>query len=430
MRSYGTQLTYIAQRHLKTSQGPFYLQPLKNICIFMLTMKFLFRLITFLLLMNLCYGQSDTTFYDKDWKVSKRNAAHYYRLVTKDGTRFIAKDYFINNILQMAGTYTSLDPDVKDGTCVEYNERGKKLSSINYSNNIPLGLTISYSENGKDSLVYDYQADGTMFFLSEGQYINIQGKKQFVMIQGKGNPTVVFITGKGRSLNDFRTVYTAISPKTQTFAYDRMGIGQSESINNKRTVDTMAYELNLLLTKANIKPPYILVGHSLGGYVIRCFQKMYPKKVAGLIYVDSAYETEYKNGIAIRTAEDKIKYTEKQKTYLNRPERTKGHNAESEGFFDHDASGYATNQKIVKDIKIPTNIPIIVYMSTMPDDSNPYSKQEMEARLKYYDEWKKQAPQMKLVTTSKSGHFIQVDEPGLIIDGINAMLDKIKTSGQ
>lgn len=389
-------------------------------------MKLIYLFVAVFVITNFCLGQSDTTFYDKDWKVTKRSTANYYRLVTKDGAHFIAKDYFINNVLQMKGSYTSLDPDVKDGKCIEYNERGQKLSAINYSNNIPLGLTISYSENGKDSLVYDYQSDGTMFFLSEGQYINLQGKKQFVMMQGKGNPTVVFITGKGRSLNDFRTVYSAISPKTQIFAYDRMGIGQSESINNKRTADTMAYELNLLLTKANIKPPYILVGHSLGGYVIRCFQKMYPKKVAGLIYVDSAYETEYNNCMAMRNEADKIKYTEKQKTFLNRPDRTKGHNAESIACFDFDASGYATNQKIVKDIKIPNNIPITVFMSTMLDDTNPYSKQEMEARLKYYDDWKKQAPQMKLVTTSKSGHFIQVDEPNLVIDGINEMLIKLK----
>jgi pimeloyl-ACP methyl ester carboxylesterase len=382
----------------------------------------------FLFLAKLSSGQSDTTFYNKDWKASKRNAASYYRLVTKKGTHYIAKDYFINNVLQMEGVYSSLNPDVKDGKCVEYNERGIKLSAINYSNNIPLGLTISYIENGKDSLVYDYQADGTMFFLSEGKYITLQGKKQFVMIQGKGEPTVVFITGKGRSLNDFRTVYSAISPKTQTFAYDRMGIGQSESINNERTVDTMAFELNLLLTKANIKPPYILVGHSLGGYVIRCFQKMYPKKVAGLIYIDSAYETEFRNCMAVRDETDKIKYTEKQKTSLNRSDRTKGHNAESIYCFDHDATGYATNQKIVKDINIPNNIPITVYMSTMLDDSNPYSKKEMEARLKYYDNWKKQAPQMKLVTTSKSGHFIQVDEPNLIIDGVTEMLEKVKAN--
>lgn len=411
----------------KTRQGR---KPLPAICKKTLDMKTLFKLITFLFLTNLCHGQSDTIFYDKDWKISKRNAANYYRLVTKDGTHYIAKDYFINNVLQMIGTYTSVDPDVKDGKCIEYNESGKMLSSINYSNNIPLGLCIIYNEIEKDSMICDYQADGNIFFLNSGQYIDLRGKKQFVMIQGKGSPAVVFITGKGRSLNDFRGIYTAISPRTQTFSYDRMGIGQSESIDNKRTVDTMAYELNLLLAKAKIKPPYILVGHSLGGYVIRCFQKMYPKKVAGLIYVDSAYETEFKNCMAIRTADDKIKYVEKQKTYLNRPDRTKGHNAESEGFFDHDSLGYSTNQKIVKDIKIPNNIPITVYMSTMLDDSNPYSKQEMEGRLKYYDEWKKQAPQMKLVTTSKSGHFIQGDEPNLIIDGINEMLDQIKTNSR
>ncbi len=351
-------------------------------------------LITFLILTNICFGQSDTTFFDKDWAVCKRDNAKYYRIVVKDGLQFIAKDFFINNKPQMISICSSLDPDIRNGKCIEYNESGKKIALMNYSNNIPLGIWVFYNENGKDSTVYAYQKDGTMFFLSEGKYVSLQGKKQFVMIRGKGDPTVVFITGKGRSLNDFRTVYTGIEHKTQIFAYDRMGMGQSESANNQRTVDTMAFELHELLIKEKIKPPYILVGHSLGGYVIRCFAKIYPKTVAGLIYVDSAYETEFVNCLKMRTEADKIKYIEKNKTFLDRPDRTKGHNEESKYCFDMDSTHYATNQKIVKDIKIPNNIPITVFMSTMLDDTNPYSKKEMEMRLEYYANWKKQAPQM------------------------------------
>lgn len=391
-------------------------------------MKRISVIILFLFYVNIFLGQSDTIFYDKDWKVSKRMEAKYYRLIAKENGLYKVNDFFINNKPQMFSVYSSMEPEVRDGKFTEWNENGRKLVTGSFKKNIPFGLWTSYNENGKDSLMYDYQEDGTMFFLSEGAFIKLRGKKQFVMIQGKGNPTVVFVTGKGRSLNDFRTIYSAISQKAQTFAYDRMGIGQSESVNNKRTVDTMAYELNALLIEANIKPPYILVGHSLGGYVIRCFQKMYPKKVAGMIYIDSAFETEFKNGMAVRNEVDKIKYKEKQKTYLNRSDRTQGHNAESEYSFDYDPSGYATNQKIVKDIKIPDNIPITVYMSTMLDETNPYSKQELEGRYRYYEEWKKQAPQMKLITTSKSGHFIQIEEPYLIIDGINEMLKKLKAN--
>lgn len=393
-------------------------------------MKIISRLISLLLLTNLCHGQSDTIFYDQDGAISKRNIAKYYRLSIKDGTHYIAKDYFINNVLQMVAVYTSLDPDIKDGKCIEYNEKGKKISSGFFTENKPTGIWTYYDENGKDSTIYEYQKDGTLFYLNQGHYTNIRNKKQFVIIEGKGNPTVVFITGKGRTQDDYKTVYKTISKQTQIFAYDRAGIGQSESLNNKRSVDNMAVELNELLITEKIKPPYILVGHSLGGLVVRCFVNMYPKKVAGLIFIDGGYEREYIDGLKIRTQADKIKYTELFKTFLNVPGRSKGHNDESNSFFDFDSTNYSTDGKIVKDLKLPKNIPISVYLTEVIDEQDPYSKQQKEIRLSYFENWKKESPQLKIITTSKSGHFIQLDEPNLIIDGITEMLKKIKTNSR
>lgn len=223
----------------------------------------------FLISTCVCLGQSDTIFYDQDGAISKRNIAKYYRLSIKEGTHYIAKDYFINNVLQMVAVYTSLDPDIKDGKCVEYSDKGTKISSGFFTENRPTGIWTYYEENGKDSTIYEYQKDGTLFYLNQGHYTTIRGKKQFVIVEGKGKPTVVFVTGKGRSQNDYRPVYKTISKQTQIFAYDRAGIGQSESLNNRRSVDTMAYELNELLVKEKINPPYILLGHSLWWFCVK-----------------------------------------------------------------------------------------------------------------------------------------------------------------
>lgn len=393
-------------------------------------MKTILLLIVFSISTSFCLGQSDTIFYDQDGVISKRNTAKYYRLPPKkDGTHYIARDYFINNVLQMVASYTSLDPDIKDGKCVEYNEKGKKINSGHFTNNQPTGIWTWYDKNGKDSAIYEYQKDGSLFVLNQGHYTTIRGKKQFVIIEGKGNPTVVFITGKGRPQYDYTPVYKTISKQTQVFAYDRAGLGQSESLNNKRSVDTMAYELNELLLKEKIKPPFILVGHSLGGWVLRCFVNMYPKKVTGLIFIDGGYEREYLDGLEIRSEEEKIKWTAHFKTFLNVPDRSKGHNDESACLFDFDSTKYSTDGKIVKDLKLPNNIPISVYLPSSVDPENPYDKQqEIEIRLNYYENWKKDAPQLKIIRTPKSGHYIQIDEPNLIIEGITEMLNKIKTN--
>jgi len=254
----------------------------------------------------------------------------------------------------------------------------------------------------------------------------IRGKKQHIVTEGKGNPTVIFVSGKGRTLDDFITVFNKIKKRTRIFAYDRAGLGQSESLNNERTVDTMAYELNELLIQEKIEPPFILVGHSMGAFIIRCFENMYPKKVAGLVFIDAACELDFKKGIEMRSESDKIKYRRGFDSLINVPTRPKGINDESKYLFDFDKEYYSTNSKIVKGLKIPNNIPITAFVSTQIENDNPYSKNEKEIRLNYFKSWKNQAPQVRLIETSKSGHCIQCDEPNLIIEGITEMVNEIK----
>ena len=73
------------------------------------------------------------------------------------------------------------------------------------------------------------------------------------------------------------------------------GFGQSEVFRGDRTVDTMAFELHELLVKEKIKPPYILVGHALGTYIMRCYVNMYPKDVSENGFIDPSHEYEFKH---------------------------------------------------------------------------------------------------------------------------------------
>ena len=60
----------------------------------------------------------------------------------------------------------------------------------------------------------------------------------------------------------------------------------------------------------------------------------------------------------------------------------------------------------------------------------PYNKQDVDIRLRYFESWKKQAPQLKLITTNHSGHYIYMEEPTLVIDAIKDMLNELKTNNQ
>lgn len=260
----------------------------------------------------------------------------------------------------------------------------------------------------------------------DGYFTYLRGKKQYVVVLGTGEPTIVFLTGKGRDSKDFKKVYDKLKKTNQIFAYDRAGLGQSESFRGDRTVDTMAVELHELLVKEKIKPPYILVGHALGTYIMRCYVSMYPKDVSGMVFIDPSHEYEFKNGLEIRNDSDKVVFRDEFKSYLRLEGKYKAHKAESKQCFDFDTLGFSTNQRIVKDLKIPTDIPMTIMIARKIDADNDYVNKEMEYRIHYFENWKTINPQTKIISSYKIGHFIQKEAPDMVIDEINEVIGKAK----
>ncbi|HXF29515.1 MAG TPA: alpha/beta hydrolase, partial [Chlamydiales bacterium] len=85
-------------------------------------------------------------------------------------------------------------------------------------------------------------------------------------------------------------VQSQIAQFAPVFSYDRAGYGWSDESRQPRTCDEIVKELHSLLQKANVPPPYILVGHSFGGAIIRQYACHFPDEVVGLVLVDSVHE--------------------------------------------------------------------------------------------------------------------------------------------
>lgn len=85
-------------------------------------------------------------------------------------------------------------------------------------------------------------------------------------------------------------VQPGVEKFTRVCSYDRAGYGWSEPSPIPRTSQQIAKELHLLLRHAGLQPPYILVGHSFGGFNARVFNGLYPDEVAGMVLVDSSHE--------------------------------------------------------------------------------------------------------------------------------------------
>lgn len=100
---------------------------------------------------------------------------------------------------------------------------------------------------------------------------------------------VVFENGLGGRMEWWKEVLSEISKEATTFAYNRPGYGNSDPMPTPRDGSHIVEELRTLLQSKDVNPPYILVGHSLGGLYMQLFARRYPDEVSALILVDSTH---------------------------------------------------------------------------------------------------------------------------------------------
>ena len=120
-----------------------------------------------------------------------------------------------------------------------------------------------------------------------GQMVDVGGYRLHINCTGEGSPTVLIESGWGDSSAAWGWVQPEVAKTTRVCTYDRAGMGWSEASPQPRTAREFAKELHTLLEKANEPGPYVLVGHSLGGYTVLVYAHDYPEDVAGLVLVDA-----------------------------------------------------------------------------------------------------------------------------------------------
>jgi pimeloyl-ACP methyl ester carboxylesterase len=123
-----------------------------------------------------------------------------------------------------------------------------------------------------------------------GKLVDLGGHKLHVWCEGKGTPTVVVETGLGDFSFDWVLVQKKVSGFTRICTYDRAGYGWSDPGPKPRTFAQINLELRDALAKAGEKGPFVMVGHSYGGPVVRNFALTYSSNTAGVVFVDSAFE--------------------------------------------------------------------------------------------------------------------------------------------
>jgi pimeloyl-ACP methyl ester carboxylesterase len=144
-----------------------------------------------------------------------------------------------------------------------------------------------------------YQAAGTAADLRRypppGRMVDIGGRRLHFIESGASGPPVIFESGISATCLSWTQVRSEVARFSRASAYDRAWLGWSDRANSLRTTSTIVEELHALLNSANVPVPYILAGHSYGGMLVRAYAAKYPEQVAGLVLVDPLLPSEWLN---------------------------------------------------------------------------------------------------------------------------------------
>jgi pimeloyl-ACP methyl ester carboxylesterase len=279
-----------------------------------------------------------------------------------------------------------------------------------------------------------------------GQWIDIAGRRLHLLCAGSTpGPTVVIEAGSGHDSTLWEDMVRRISAFAHVCTYDRAGLGWSDPVSGSRAIDDRAEDLKALLTAANVPGPFVLVGHSYGGYIVRRFAADFPAEVAGVVLIEASEEAfayapeglrdikaigwrEWRLGWLVRLGLMRLGIL----LFPDYFDPVRGVPADVHGpmtaLFLRASRHFATADEMASYEKVPTawrtahgfgmlgNTPLAV-VSRGADT---------------FSEW--QAAQLRLTSLStvsmhivaeNSGHIIQFSEPRLIVSAIRHVLDEV-----
>jgi pimeloyl-ACP methyl ester carboxylesterase len=298
-----------------------------------------------------------------------------------------------------------------------------------------------------------------------GKLVDVGGYRLHIHCQGQGGPTVVMESGNGNFSLNWGRVPREVAKFTRVCTYDRAGLGWSDRSPQPRTAHNLVEDLHRLLERSGVGPPYVLVGHSLGGMLIRLYAHEHPDQIAGLILVDPSHEEQL-----LRTPEAIQRLARKADKMMSGVLRvmqlliasgtlalvpklfprqmlimsTEEDRAAFRGVVSADVKNLATMQEeiavaadhfaAVRAAQITTlgDIPLIVLShgktQQMAGLSTEVSREFEQIWQQMQSELAAQSACGKRIVAETSGHYVQFDQPELVIDAIREVVEAVHTS--
>jgi pimeloyl-ACP methyl ester carboxylesterase/membrane protease YdiL (CAAX protease family) len=262
--------------------------------------------------------------------------------------------------------------------------------------------------------------------------VDIGGRKLMLHCTGQGSPTVILEAGSGDNSSTWMKVQSGADTSARVCSYDRANLGNSDAAQKPRTFLDMAHDLHTLLVNAHIDGPYILVGHSMGGMLVRVFTDQYPKDVVGMVLVDSAHPD---MGIRLMAGLPPGSASEAQDIQVTRRYFASMSNSNGRSANEPEGVDMQTSNAQVRAAQPLGNLPIVV-ISRSPDnpqfDYIPASlPAEINPKLRkiwqdLQGELARLSSNSTRVIAAHAGHYIQREEPELVINAITKMVSEVQ----
>jgi len=253
--------------------------------------------------------------------------------------------------------------------------------------------------------------------------VDVGGYRLHAESRGNGQPTIVIEAASGEAGTrdkSWEVVTEALSRTHRVFRYDRASLGSSDAPPSlPRTFQDSAEDLHRLLTKAQVPGPYVLVGHSIGGLIVRCFVDRYPANVVGMVLVDSSHPAQWAT-------------SSPQSGPLRKPDAQSDSSQVRPGQPPEEHDLVVGSNRMVRMGKLG-DLPLVVLTQgqrwrldpTLPDAIT-------RAEEKHWQEWLElQKSLLTLSTRSRhyisvtGGHYLQLDDPELVINAIQGLFAEL-----
>lgn len=222
---------------------------------------------------------------------------------------------------------------------------------------------------------------------------SVGGQTLFVRVLGDDGPVVVFEAGLGNGIASWGAVPDEVARFARVVLYERAGIGRSVPLARPGvpvTAAAVAGALHALLHAAGLRPPFILVGHSLGGLYVQMFARRYPAEVAGVVLLDASSPD------APAALKTRARLEPGSAAYL-----------EEEGIA-------ASNRQVTQAGPFPP-VPLTVIAAT---DHGPYFRAWEPELMRLQVQLSQLSPEARLVLATGSGHDVQADRPAAVVAAV------------